>query len=234
MTGIVIQARMGSTRLPGKVLRKIGNKCLLEHILDRLETLKIKNCKVVVATTIKEQDDVIEEFCRKKGVSCFRGSEQNVLERYWMCTKKYNFDNVVRLTADNPFVDTEELERLISMHCLHQAEYSYSDTELPEGMGAEIFSRDALKKSVELSDKENHFEHVDDYILENMDSFYTLKLNVEPDKICPDIRLTVDTLEDYKKACYFAEQASESGFSVKEAIKLERQYQSGEQNMENE
>lgn len=225
MTGIIIQARMGSTRLPGKVLMEIGNKKLLEHILDRLETLKTKDCKVIVATTVKEQDDVIEQFCSKKAATCFRGSEQNVLERYWMCAKQYGFDDIVRLTADNPFVDMEELDRLIAMHRLHQADYSYSDTELPEGTGAEIFSRSALETSMRMADRENHFEHVDDYILENMEAFDTLKLNVEADKIHPEIRLTVDTMEDYKKACYIAKRASNDLFSVKEAIELEHEYQ---------
>ena len=79
LLGIIIQARMGSTRLPAKVLKKIGKRSLLEHILFRLSYLK-HDCKVVIATSNLKQDDEIADFCRKNNVSCFRGSEQNVLE----------------------------------------------------------------------------------------------------------------------------------------------------------
>lgn len=218
MTGIVIQARMGSTRLPGKVLKKIGDKRLLEHILDRLEVLQISECKVVVATSTEKRDDVIEDFCKARKISCFRGDERNVLNRYWMCTMQYGFDDIVRLTADNPFVDITELERLIRMHRNSGADYSYSDTELPEGTGAEIFSREALKRSVEQAYKENHFEHVDDYILENMEKFKCEKLDLDKRKIHPEVSFTIDTQSDYEKACYIYEHIDDDKFGVLEAL----------------
>lgn len=224
MTGIIIQARMGSTRLPGKVLMKIGDKPLLAHIFDRLSALQTPECKFVVATSVNEENDAIEEFCREKGVTCFRGSEDNVLERYWLCAQEYGFDDIVRLTADNPFIDIEELDRLIRMHRELGVDYSYSDTELPEGLGAEIFSREALKISMEKAYKENHFEHVDDYILENMSEFACYKLALPPAKVHPEISFTVDTEAEYKKACYLAKHASDSLFSTEEAIRLEQEF----------
>ena len=220
MTGIVIQARMGSTRLPGKVLMKIGDRDLLGHILDRLKLLKVMDCQVVVATSIERQDDEIERFCQKEGVPCFRGSEKNVLERYWLCARQYQFDNIVRLTADNPFIDIEELEHLILFHSTEAADYSYSDTELPVGMGAEIFSMDALSKTMKKANKDNHFEHVDDYILENKNQFKCRKLDVDQKKIHPEISFTIDTVEDYKKACYIAEHALNKYFGVLEACDI--------------
>lgn len=226
MTGIIIQARMGSARLPGKVLMPIGRKKLLEHILERLNLLRTEDCKVVVATTLQEKDEPIVRFCREKGVACFRGSESNVLGRYWMCAQQYGFEDIVRLTADNPFIDVEELDRLIVMHRAGKAEYSYSDTELPVGAGAEIFSKGALERSMQLAYKENHFEHVDDYILEHMDQFYCCKLSLAPEKIHPEICLTVDTAGDYKKACYIAEHASQDIFSTIEAIRLGQEWES--------
>lgn len=226
MTGIVIQARMGSTRLPGKVLMPIGRNKLLEHILDRLKTLRIEDCKVVVATTLQEKDDPIVRLCKEKDVACFRGSENNVLERYWMCAQQYGFEDVARLTADNPFIDVEELERLIVMHRTNGADYSYSYTELPMGVGVEILSRSALGRSMQLAYKENHFEHVDDYIVEHMDQFHCCKLLIAPEKIHPEVRLTVDTVEDYKRACYIAEHALQDIFSTTEAIRLAREWES--------
>ncbi|MDE7417801.1 MAG: acylneuraminate cytidylyltransferase [Lachnospiraceae bacterium] len=224
MTGIIIQARMGSTRLPGKVLMKIGDKSLLKHIIDRLDMLQTTDCKVVVATTKEKSDDEIEKFCDENAVPCFRGNEKNVLNRYWMCALQYGFDDIVRLTADNPFVDITELERLIEMHRSCKAEYSYSDTELPEGLGAEVFSRKALQRSVEKAYKDNHFEHVDDYILENMEQFICRKLKLDACKIHPEIQFTVDTKEQLEKACFIAEHARDSYFGTVEAIQLERQY----------
>lgn len=224
MTGIIIQARMGSARLPGKVLMKVGDKCLLKHIIDRLNVLRTADCKVVVATTKEKADDEIERFCRENAVACFRGDERNLLDRYWMCTVQYGFDDIVRLTADNPFVDITELERLIEMHKMCGAEYSYSDTELPEGLGAEIFSREALRRSVERAYKENHFEHVDDYILENMEQFICRKLELNVCKIHPEMQFTVDTKEQWEKACFIAEHAKDVFFGTLEAIQLEQQY----------
>ena len=226
MTGIVIQARMGSTRLPGKVLMPIGRRKLLEHILERLNLLRVEDCKVVVATTLQEKDDPIVLFCRDRGVACFRGSENNVLERYWMCAQQYGFEDVVRLTADNPFIDVEELERLIAIHRAGGADYSYSYTELPVGIGVEILSGSALERCMQLAYKENYFEHVDDYIVEHMDQFHCCKLSMAPDKVHPEVRLTVDTVEDYQRACYIAEHASQDIFSTIEAIRLAQEWES--------
>ena len=228
MTGIVIQARMGSTRLPGKVLMKIGDKRLLEHIIDRLKILRVSECKVVVATSIEKRDDIIEKFCNEKGVTCFRGDEKNVLNRYWACTVQYGFDNIVRLTADNPFVDITELERLIRMHRDSNADYSYSDTEMPKGLGAEIFSREALKRSMEQAYKENHFEHVDDYILENMEQFRCKKLDLDQRKIHPEVSFTVDTQLDYEKACYIFEHIDNDDFGTLELLAVNCSYTGNE------
>lgn len=225
MTGIIIQARMGSTRLPGKILMNVGSKCLLRHIIDRLNLLRTSDCKIVVATTKKKSDDVIENFCNENAVVCFRGDENNVLNRFWMCTMHYGFDDIVRLTGDNPFVDITELERLIDMHRCCKAEYSYSDTELPEGLGAEIFSKSALQKCMEKAYKDNHFEHVDDYILENMDQFMCRKLELDACKIHPELHFTVDTKEQWEKACFIAEHAKDNFFGTLEAIRLEKLYQ---------
>ncbi len=225
MTGIIIQARMGSTRLPGKVLMKVGSKNLLQHIIDRLNLLQVSDCKIVVATSKEKSDDAVESFCNENAIACFRGDEKNVLNRFWMCTMQYGFDDIVRLTGDNPFVDITELERLIEMHRSCNADYSYSDTELPEGLGAEIFSKQALQKSIEKAYKDNHFEHVDDYILENRNHFICQKLELDTCKVHPEMQFTVDTKEQLEKACFIAEHAKDSFFGTLEAIRLEQLYQ---------
>src|SRR6202012_5406881 len=99
----------GSTRLPGKVLRPINGKPLLGHVLDRAGRLD-HPAIAVVATTVDLRDDPIFRFCRDRGAEVFRGDEANVLDRYHQCAKAYSFDQIVRLTADNPFTDIAELD----------------------------------------------------------------------------------------------------------------------------
>ncbi|MGJ0318162.1 glycosyltransferase family protein [Aliarcobacter cryaerophilus] len=221
--GIIIQARISSTRLPGKILKNIGNKNLLEHILFRLTKLK-HNVQVAIATSDLEKDDKVENFCREKDIKCFRGSELNVLERYYLCAKENGFEHIVRLTGDNPFTDIEELDNLIELHLKTGADYSRSFASLPKGVGAEIFSFEALEQSYKYGDKENHKEHVNEYIEENEDRFKIAELKVEKGKNRPDISLTVDTEDDYKKACFIVENTKNEYISTKEAINLCLQY----------
>jgi spore coat polysaccharide biosynthesis protein SpsF len=168
--GIIIQARMGSSRLPGKILKKIGNKLLLEHILDRLLSLS-HPCRIVIATSNLAQDDAVEAFCQNQKVDCFRGSEQNVLERYYLCAKEYGFGHIMRITGDNPFYDVEELDKLISLHIESKADYSHSFKVLPIGVGAEIFTFEALETSYQKGHEAHHLEHVNEYISDNPNKF---------------------------------------------------------------
>lgn len=223
MTGIVIQARMGSNRLPGKVLLPVGNRNILEHILERISILK-NEIVTVIATSKVQNSNPIEEFCDEHSVECFRGSETNVLERYYKVAVKYNFSNIVRLTGDNPFYDVEELDALIDEHIDKRNDYTDSYSVLPIGVGAEIFSFHALKKVYEKSSLPHHFEHVDEYLLENKSDFKTSVLQPKVDKCFPDVRLTVDTKEDYMCACYIANHSSTRNVTTQEAIGLFDEY----------
>jgi len=210
---------MGSTRLPGKVLKKIGDKNLLKHILFRLSKLK-REVKVVIATSDLSKDNELERFCLNNKTLCFRGSEQNVLQRYYLCAKENNFSHIVRLTGDNPFVDIEELDNLIDLHINSHSDYSRSFSVLPKGVGGEIFTFSALELSYKHGKKDNHLEHVNEYIEENEDQFTVSELEVFKEKNRPEISLTVDTAEDYKKACYIVNHSAEEYITTQEAIKL--------------
>ena len=214
--GIIIQARMGSTRLPGKVLKPIAGKALLDHVLGRLENLG-RDAQVVVATSLGESDDLIAAHCRGR-VSCFRGSELDVLERYFLCAAEYGFDHVVRLTADNPFTDIEELGRLIDLHLAAGYDYTHAFGMMPLGVGAEIFTMDALLLSHREGHASNHREHVNEFIQENPQRFRIGVLDVPPAKRAPQLRLTVDTPEDYARACRLAELAAPGWQTTVEAI----------------
>ena len=213
---------MGSTRLPGKVIRPIGGKPLLEYILNRLSRL-VHPATIVVATSDLAQDAPVADLCKGTGTECFKGSEVNVLERYYKCAQQHGFENVVRLTGDNPFTDLVELDRLIELHLTTRSELSHSFEALPVGVGAEIFTFDALEKCFRESSAPHHFEHVDEYMLENPGLFKTSRLAVAPAKNQPEICLTVDTEEDFRKACFIAEHAGDP-VSTEEAIALCSRY----------
>lgn len=210
---------MGSTRLPGKVLRPIAGRPLLAHVLGRLAELEYP-ARVVVATSTEAGNDVIESFCRDRGVACFRGSEADVLTRYRECARAYEFDQVVRLTADNPFTDVLELDRLIQLHLNAGNDYTHSFGMMPLGVGAEIFTFAALEHSYGEGHAPNHREHVNEYIQENPALFRIGQLDVPAGKKHPELRLTVDTEEDYQRACRIAGLATGRWLGTEEAIAL--------------
>ncbi len=137
--GLVIQARMGSTRLPNKVLMHLAGKPILLHVLERVKNLK-KEYKRIVITSTMERDDKIEEFCKERNLLCFRGKEADVLDRYYQVAKFFQLDHIVRLTGDNPLLDADNLEFLIKEHLTKDADYSSNTSEvnsgLPVGVGA--------------------------------------------------------------------------------------------------
>jgi spore coat polysaccharide biosynthesis protein SpsF len=208
---------MGSTRLPGKILRTIGHTTLLGHIVRRLEGLRHPATRAIATTTLAE-DDVVAAFCAANDIHCFRGSESNVLGRFYECSRFLSLDHVVRLTGDNPFIDIDELNRLIDLHLNARNDFSSSLEALPVGVGAEIFTAHALMRSLERATLPHHFEHVDEYLLENPGLFKTGALQVPTSKQRPDISLTVDTPGDYEKACFVAQIAGSSQFTTEEAI----------------
>ena len=217
--GLILQARLGSTRLPGKILKPLNSHSLLEHIVLRLAKLK-HDAILVIATVDNQENNKVEVLSRRLGVACFRGSEKNVLERYYLCARKYGFTHIVRLTGDNPFTDIEELDNLIELHLEKGSDFSHSLSSLPIGVGAGIFTFAALEKSYHEAKLPHYLEHVDEYVLEHPGIFKISVLEVPPAKHYPDVRLTVDTEEDYQKARFIMTHASSLHLSTEEAISL--------------
>lgn len=217
--GIVIQARMGSTRLPGKVLRSIAGRPLLAHVTGRLALLH-QNATAVVATSTLEQNDVIEDWCKSNGIACFRGDEQDVLDRYLRCAEAFGFTRIVRLTADNPFTDITELDRLIDLQASAGLDYAHSFGMMPIGVGAEIFTLGALRHSHREGLAAHHREHVNEYMQEHPEIFRSAALDVPAAKRASGLRLTVDTEEDWRRADSLAAQAGHSWLDTEEAMVL--------------
>ncbi len=200
--GIILQARMGSSRLPGKVLKPFFHTTLLGWILDRIAVLPLS---VVTATSHHVRDDPIEGFCRDRDALCFCGDELDVLDRYYRCAKFFGFDHVVRLTGDNPFPDISILKKLIKLHISRMADYTHAFGVLPLGVGAEIFSLEALERSWRDGSEAHHREHVNEFILENQGMFRVETLHIPAKLHCPGLKLTIDTLADYERVLnYFA------------------------------
>lgn len=189
-TVAIIQARMGSTRLPGKVLRDIGEKPMLEHVLERARATRELD-KIVVATTENEEDDEIVRVVQRMGVTFFRGSEQDVLDRYYQAAKVHDANPVVRLTADCPLLDPDEVDRVVkSFVASPDLDYLGTGETYPEGYGTEVFTYEALQRAWEEASLSSEREHVTSYIWDGDDSFAVGRIELPQDLTA--IRVTVD------------------------------------------
>ncbi len=197
MIGCIIQARMGSSRLPGKALMKSDSgKPLLYYVTNQLRYCsKVKN--LVIATTTNQEDDEIEKFANNNSINVFRGKEKDVLDRYFQCAKKYSFSTIVRITADCPLIDPQIVDKVIEQ--FFSENYDFATNTLtrtfPIGTDVEVFSFSALNKAWENAQLPSEREHVTPYF-HNKENFKII--NVENDKNISNLRLTVDRIEDFE------------------------------------
>lgn len=190
-TAIVLQARMGSTRLPGKVLATLGGWSILEHCVRRLA---LSGQPVIVATTALSQDDAIEAEARRLGVEVFRGEVDDVLGRYLAAARAFGLSMLVRATADNPLVDTGGVERSLAFRQRVGADHVV-ERGLPVGTAVEVVTVEALERAASLITDPYDREHVTSFI--RRDSRFTALRVVAPGTLRrPGLRLTVDTPED--------------------------------------
>lgn len=200
----IVQARMGSKRLPGKVIKPIINKPIILHVLDRLSKSRYVD-NIVLATSILEKEEPLVKVVKGAGYEVFRGDENNVLKRYIDASRKYKGDIVVRITGDCPLIDPYIVDNVISHYLMY--DYDYVRLDVPNtfirGFDVEVFSRDILERVYkEVSkgngkDNEDYKEHVTLYIYENRDRF---KVGyVKGDRLYnKNYRLCVDTMEDFE------------------------------------
>lgn len=201
----IIQARMGSTRLPGKVLRPLMGKPMLWHIVNRLRYVRGLH-DVVVATPDAPADRVIVQFCKDNNIACFAGSENDVLDRYYQADLIHKGDPLLRITGDCPLVDPELVTRLIKFYLSGQYDHVgvaagavaiYLETgRFPSGLDAECFSFSALEKAWREAKTKSDREHVTPYIWRNKDIFRCASLMAKANYA--DLRWSVDTEADFK------------------------------------
>ena len=194
--GIVVQARMGSSRLPGKVLAPLAGQPMIGRVIERLSQCQHADL-VIMATSNESGDKPLVDWARSSGVTLFLGSERDVLDRFYRCALDFDLDVVVRATGDNPFVDPEEGDRLIAHFLNNQLDYASMAVDpndgYPGGLSLEIFSFDTLKRSWKCGLESHHREHVNEYVLENFELFQTGNIASPPEKTAPDLSFTVDT-----------------------------------------
>lgn len=197
MIAAIIQARMGATRLPGKVLIDIAGKPLLEHVLDRVRLSRLID-RIIIATTTKEKDRVILEKARSWGVESYAGSEEDVLDRFYQAAKMYGAKTIVRITPDDPFKDPEVIDKVVSYYVKNKDNLDYASNTLkptyPEGLDAEVFSFYALEKAWREAKKPSEREHVTPYIWNHPEIFRLA--NVANDEDLSHLRWTLDTEAD--------------------------------------
>lgn len=198
----VTQARYGSTRLPAKVLKKVGEETLLDIHLQRILQSKMIS-KLLVATTIEEGSEEIVRIATHNGLECYRGSIDDVLERFYFAVQNFAPDYIVRITSDCPLIDPDVIDQVISVCIESGVDYASNTLKptFPDGMDVEVFKYVALEKAFNEAVLKSEREHVTPYIKKNSSfngGLLFSSINIEALVDCSDYRMTVDTQEDFE------------------------------------
>lgn len=219
---VIIQARMGSTRLPGKVLKTLAGRTVLAHVIERVQAFQNIH-EIVVATTLGTQDEPIVEEAEKRGVMVYRGSESDVLSRYYEAALQVQADTVIRITSDCPLIDPE-VSSFVIREYLGNGKYDYASNTLertyPRGLDTEVFSFASLETAHREARESHEREHVTPYIYNHQERFLCRSV-VSPEGTS-EYRWTLDTPEDWEliRRIYGALYLSGRLFSWKEAKAL--------------
>ena len=218
----IIQARMGSTRLPGKVLRKVNGIPLIEILFKRIEKSRLID-KAILATSIRKENDVLSSYVEKIGIDVYRGSENDVLKRYYDAAKKYKPETIVRITGDCPIIDPELVDEVINLFQNNKVDYAsnINPPTFPDGLDAEVFSFSALKKAHIQSKLISDREHVTPFIRREK---HFDKINLSNNEDFSSERWTVDTEKDFKVIKNIVSHFQPNlFFNWKEVIELKKQ-----------
>ena len=194
----IIQARTGSTRLPKKVIQKIDNKnTVIDYVINQVKYSK-KIEKIIIATTNLIEDDIICQYANLQQIECFRGSSEDVLDRFYQCAKKFGIDDIIRITSDNPLIDPNIIDMIINEY--KNKEYDFVtntlDRTFPYGTEVEVFSFQSLEKAWKNAKKPSEREHVTPFIRDPQNGFNLV--NLKHQKNLSHLRYTVDKIEDLK------------------------------------
>ena len=221
-TVAIIQARTGSTRLPSKVLRMLADKPVLLHVVERLRQTKGID-EIVIATTLNQTDEPIVELAKNNDICCYRGSEENVLSRYYFAAKERSADTVIRITSDCPLIDPFIVDATLEEYLHNDCDFvsnggdEYTKRTFPRGFDTEVFSFTKLEEAFYQATESYQKEHVTPYIYEHCRAMYYLNKTNES---C--YRLTLDTEEDFQliEIIYQRLYKGKHDFYAREIIRL--------------
>lgn len=218
-----IEARMTSSRLPGKVLMEGAGKSMLEHMIERLNRVPSLD-GVVVATTVNATDDPVVELAEKLGVGCFRGSEEDVLARVLGAARAHDIDVIVETTGDCPLIDPALVEICIQGYLDAGVDYVSNVLErtYPIGMDTQVFAADVLADVAARTDDADDHEHVSLYIYRHPEIYSLKNMPAPPELSRPGLALTLDTAEDYAllRAVFEALYPKNPSFGLAEVLDL--------------
>lgn len=201
----IVQARLGSTRLPYKMMLSLHGKPIIEWVIRRIQKAKLLD-EIIVAIPISKDNDLLEKYIQELGVNIYRGSEENVLKRFFKSVENTYCTHIVRICADNPLIDGNEIDNLIEFYKNNPCDYAYNhipkNNLYPDGLGAEIITYKMLKNLYEVVDTQEQKEHCLSYITENEDKFDIRTFDPLDSKLhYPSMRFDVDTFDDYQRLC---------------------------------
>ena len=229
-TDIIVEVRTTSNRLPGKVIKKIIDRPVIELMIERLK--RINNIQdIIIATTLNSDDDIIVNISKENKVKCYRGSENDVLGRVLCAAEKNNTDIIVEITGDNPLIDPYISELMINFFTKNHLKYDYISNDvgcyddkikfnLALGLNVKIFKTSLLKKVSKLTTNPVDREHVVNYILQNSNTYKIHNYEVEKIYQRPDLRFTLDYQEDFEliKNVYENLYHKKNDFNAKDII----------------
>jgi len=208
MLSAIIQARMTSSRLPGKIMKSVLGNPLLHYLVERLFHVP-EIGQIIIATTKNHADDLVEDFCKTQGVLCHRGSEEDVLGRIFEAASRFGADPVMRLTADCPLLDTEVLSRQAKYFQEYRPDYCYLGLTFAEGICSDLFTIASLKYAHEHAIEQAEREHVTPYLHKNNHRFKIAGLENDTDD--SRYRFVVDNPEDLDVVSAIIENLYEPG-----------------------
>ncbi|MDA8532803.1 glycosyltransferase family protein [Candidatus Pelagibacter bacterium] len=215
----IVQARMSSSRLPGKVMMKLVNKPVLAHIVERLSYCKmIEN--IVVATTTETSDDLVKDYCTNNKIDCYRGDLEDVLDRYYHAAKIYHADPIVRITCDCPVIDPVVVDMIINGYLSGEYDCYGLGGKFPDGLDCTVYSFSALEKAWREAKLKSEREHVGPYIEKNPNLFKNGSLELFQN--LDHHRWTLDVHDDYEllNKIFNALYRPDSPFLVNEILKF--------------
>ena len=217
----VIEARLFSTRLPGKVMMPLAGITMLQHVIERVRQAKLVN-KIILATTENPEDLVIENLCNSLGVEVYRGSNDNVMQRVLSATKNYKNSTLIQITADNPFIESEIIDKIIGASKDKKLDYicNHLPRYVPIGCEVRAYKRNILEKLTGKVLSDNHKSNVTSIFYDNPGEYNVFNIDTDKKYYGPGLRLTVDEPKDYFLASHLYEKfyIKNKYFSLNEII----------------